>query len=52
MADPLVSVLLPVRNGARTLQSALASLRGQTFADFEVLVLDDGSDDGAGWPPG
>jgi glycosyltransferase involved in cell wall biosynthesis len=47
MADPLVSVLLPVRNGARTLPAALASLRGQTFADFEVLLLDDGSDDGS-----
>jgi glycosyltransferase involved in cell wall biosynthesis len=48
MAGPLVSVLLPVRNGARTLAAALASLRGQTFSDFEVLVLDDGSSDGSG----
>jgi glycosyltransferase involved in cell wall biosynthesis len=48
MAGPLVSVLLPVRNGARTLPAALASLRGQTFTDFEVLVLDDGSSDGSG----
>jgi glycosyltransferase involved in cell wall biosynthesis len=47
MREPLVSVLLPVRNGARTLPAALASLRHQSFADFEVLVLDDGSDDGS-----
>jgi glycosyltransferase involved in cell wall biosynthesis len=45
--NPLVSVVLPVRNGARTLPAALASLRHQTFGDFEVLVLDDGSDDGS-----
>jgi glycosyltransferase involved in cell wall biosynthesis len=48
MRHPLVSVLLPVRNGARTLAIALASLRDQTFDDFEVLVLDDGSDDDSG----
>ena len=47
MAAPLVSVVLPVRNGARTLPAALASLRHQTCTDFEVLVLDDGSDDGS-----
>jgi glycosyltransferase involved in cell wall biosynthesis len=47
MSAPLVSVLLPVRNGAGTLAAALASLRHQTFTDFEVLVLDDGSDDGS-----
>ncbi len=47
MRDPLVSVLLPVRNGALTLPAALASLRRQTLADHEVLVLDDGSDDGS-----
>lgn len=45
MRAPLVSVLLPVRNGARTLPAALASLRHQTWTDLEVLVLDDGSDD-------
>jgi glycosyltransferase involved in cell wall biosynthesis len=48
MPGPLLSVLLPVRNGARTLPAALASLRGQAFTDFEVLVLDDGSTDGSG----
>lgn len=45
---PLVSVLLPVRNGRRWLEECLQSLRSQTIADVEVLVIDDGSDDGSG----
>lgn len=43
---PLVSVLLPVYNGERYLVSAVQSVLSQTFADFELLVLDDGSMDG------
>lgn len=42
---PLISVLLPVRNGAETLRIALYSLICQRFSNFEVLVLDDGSSD-------
>lgn len=42
---PRVSVLLPVHNGAATLGRALESLSDQRFRDFEVLILDDGSDD-------
>lgn len=42
---PVVSVLLPVRNAEPTLALALGSLLHQTFHDFEVLVLDDGSTD-------
>ena len=44
-ARPLVSVVLPVRDGAATLDAALGSLRAQTFPRFEVLVVDDGSRD-------
>jgi glycosyltransferase involved in cell wall biosynthesis len=40
-----VSVLLPVRNGAATLRAALDSLRAQTFRDFHVIAVDDGSTD-------
>lgn len=43
--SPLVSVLLPVRNGASWLREALDSLVGQTFRDFEILAVDDGSED-------
>ncbi|MDE2751097.1 MAG: glycosyltransferase [Gemmatimonadota bacterium] len=42
---PLVSVVLPVRDGASTLEPALQSLAAQTFARFEVVVVDDGSRD-------
>ena len=42
---PRVSVLLPVRNAARWLDGAVASIRAQTHRDFELLVHDDGSTD-------
>src|SRR5512141_1303093 len=42
---PEVSVLLPVRDGARTLALAMLSVLEQSFGDFELLVLDDGSVD-------
>ena len=47
-ADPPVSVVLPVRDGESTLGAALESLEAQTFPDFEVIVVDDGSQDGSG----
>lgn len=46
MNSPTVSVLLPVRNGADTLAITLHSILAQTFADFELLIIDDGSTDG------
>lgn len=42
---PVVSVILPVRDGAATLATAIESIRRQTFADWELLVLEDGSTD-------
>jgi glycosyltransferase involved in cell wall biosynthesis len=42
---PLVSVLMPVRNGARWLREAVDSVRDQEFRDFELVVVDDGSDE-------
>ena len=39
------SVLIPVYNGERYLAQTLDSVLAQTFTDFEVLVVDDGSDD-------
>jgi glycosyltransferase involved in cell wall biosynthesis len=44
---PMVSVLLPVFNAERYLHCAISSILTQTFADFELLVLDDGSTDGS-----
>lgn len=43
---PRVSILLPVRNGMPWLPDALDSLWRQTYRDFELLVIDDGSSDG------
>lgn len=42
---PLVSVVLPCFNAHRHLQQTLDSVRAQTFKDFEIIVVDDGSDD-------
>lgn len=43
---PSISVIMPVFNGKRTIASAIKSVLHQTFPDFELLVLDDGSTDG------
>ncbi len=45
---PLVSVVLPVHNAAGTIARAIASVRAQTFSDWELIVVDDGSTDGTG----
>jgi glycosyltransferase involved in cell wall biosynthesis len=42
---PTVSVLMPVHNAERYLAEAVESILGQTFADFEFLIIDDGSTD-------
>ena len=42
---PRVTVLLPVRDGAEFLHDALDSIFAQTFEDFELVVVDDGSED-------
>jgi glycosyltransferase involved in cell wall biosynthesis len=42
---PLVSIVLPVKNGAQYIGDAIDSLLAQTFSDFELIVIDDGSTD-------
>ena len=43
----LVSVILPVYNGARFIRESLDSVLVQTFHDYEVICVDDGSTDGS-----
>jgi len=45
IAAPRVSVILPVYNGAEYLAEAIHSVLGQTFSDFRLIVVDDGSTD-------
>ena len=42
---PLVSVIMPVYNGEAYLAEAIESILWQTFADFELLIVDDASQD-------
>ena len=43
---PTVSIGLPVRNGLPFVRTALDSLLAQTYADFELIISDNASDDG------
>lgn len=45
---PLVSVIIPVRNGVRYLAEAVQSVRAQDYRPLEILVVDDASADGTG----
>jgi hypothetical protein len=44
-SSPTVSVIMAAYNGAGLIEGTLASLRTQTFADFEIVVVDDKSTD-------
>ena len=45
-SEPLLSISLPVRNGADYIAAALDSVLAQTFSDFDLHVSDNASDDG------
>ena len=44
---PTVAVLMPVYNAEPYIAQAVQSIRGQSFTDFELILLDDGSTDGS-----
>ncbi|MGO9605627.1 MAG: glycosyltransferase [Candidatus Binataceae bacterium] len=45
MSNPVVSVVMPTYNAEVFVDAAVASIRSQTFTDFELITVDDGSDD-------
>ena len=59
MASPTVTVIIPAYNCATYLRAAVESVKAQTYQDFEVILVDDGSTDNtlelakelaSGWP--
>ena len=48
MTEPLVSVIMPVFNAEAFVAEALGSVLNQDYQPFEVLVVNDGSEDGSG----
>jgi glycosyltransferase involved in cell wall biosynthesis len=47
VAEPAVSVIVPVRDGTRYLRQTLESVLAQRDMSFELIVVDDGSEDGS-----
>ncbi len=43
--SPLVSIAMPTFNCEKTVGAAICSMQAQTFADWELIVIDDGSTD-------
>ena len=42
---PLISVVIPAYNASKTIQETIESVLNQTFTDFELIVINDGSQD-------
>jgi len=45
--SPLISIIIPVYNGKKYLAQCIDSIVGQTYGNWELLLIDDGSTDGA-----
>ena len=48
MSGPLASVIIPVYNTEAYLEQCLQTVRGQTYPNLEIFLVDDGSTDGSG----
>lgn len=44
-AMPTISVIIPAFNAQATIKETIASVQAQTFSDFEIILIDDGSTD-------
>lgn len=47
MRNPKVSIIIPVYNADAYLEECIAGIRRQTFDDYEVIMVNDGSNDGS-----
>lgn len=45
MGEPMVSIIVPVYNGERSIERCLRSIQNQSYKNIEVLVVNDGSTD-------
>lgn len=50
MAQPMVSIILPVYNAKNHIARCIESIRAQTFTDFELILINDGSSDDVSLP--
>ena len=48
MNNPLISIIIPAYNAEKYLTSCLSSIEQQTYQNFEVIIIDDGSNDFTG----
>jgi glycosyltransferase involved in cell wall biosynthesis len=46
LPNPLISIIIVVFNGVKTLEDALVSVINQTYNNFELIIIDGGSSDG------
>jgi glycosyltransferase involved in cell wall biosynthesis len=46
-SPPLISVIIPIYNAEKTIKETIHSILNQTFQNFEIIIIDDGSLDGS-----
>ena len=45
MNTPMLSIIIPIYNAEKTINRAINSILNQTFLDYELLLINDGSTD-------